>query len=148
MQLKPGLLGTATLVVGTEHTAPQFGSGRAPVLATPIMIALMEAAAVDCVERLLDEGQESLGVRIDVEHTAGTPIGLAVTATAELQKVSGRKLAFYVEARDSREVIGKGRHERVVVDAASFRAKVAAKVGAARLNTQPKRTTYRPKKTH
>jgi len=129
MNLKPGLLGTATLVVGQEHTAPRLGSGRAPVLATPIMVALMEAAAVDCVERLLDEGRESLGVRIDVDHTAGTPIGLAVTATAELKEVSGRKLTFYVEARDSREVIGKGRHERVVVDEARFRAKVAAKAG-------------------
>jgi fluoroacetyl-CoA thioesterase len=127
MQLKPGLLGTATLVVGEEHTAPRLGSGRAPVLATPIMVALMEAAAVDCVEPLLGEGQESLGVRIDVAHTAGTPVGLAVTATAELKEVSGRKLTFYVEARDAREVVGKGRHERVVVDAARFRAKVQEK---------------------
>jgi predicted thioesterase len=127
MSLKPGLLGTATLVVGEEHTAPRLGSGRAPVLATPIMIALMEAAAIDCVERLLAEGQESLGVRIQVDHTAGTPVGLAVTATAELEEVDGRKLVFYVEARDAREVIGKGRHERVVVDAERFRAKVRAK---------------------
>jgi predicted thioesterase len=129
MSLKPGLLGTATLVVGEEHTAPRLGSGRAPVLATPIMIALMEAAAVDCVERLLAEGQESLGVRIAVDHTAGTPVGLAVTATAVLEEVDGRKLVFHVEARDAREIIGKGRHERVVVDAERFRAKVRAKRG-------------------
>lgn len=125
--LQPGLLGTATLVVGEEHTAPRLGSGRAPVLATPAMVALMEAAAVDCVERLLAEGEESLGVRLDVEHIAGTPAGMAVTATAELTEVSGRKLTFSVEARDAREVIGKGRHERIVVDAARFRAKVQAK---------------------
>lgn len=131
MNLKPGLLGTATLIVGEEHTAPRLGSGRAPVLATPIMIALMEAAAVDCVERLLGEGQESLGVRIGVDHTAGTPVGLAVTATAELKEVDGRKLVFYVEARDAREIIGKGRHERVVVDSERFHAKVRAKVGTA-----------------
>jgi predicted thioesterase len=131
MQLKPGLLGTATMVVGEAHTAPRLRSGRAPVLATSIMIALMEAAAVDCVEALLGEGQESLGTRIDVDHAAGTPIGLAVTATAELKEVSGRKLTFYVEARDAREVIGKGRHERVVVDAARFRAKVQAKAAPA-----------------
>jgi predicted thioesterase len=91
------------------------------------MIALMEAAAVDCVESLLGEGQESLGVRIDVEHTAGTPAGLAVTATAELEEVSGRKLTFYVEARDALEVVGKGRHERVVVDTARFRTKMQEK---------------------
>ncbi len=129
MHLKPGLLGTATLVVGEEHTAERLGSGRAPVLATPIMIALMEAAAVDCVERLLGEGQESLGVRVEVDHTAATPIGLAVTATAELAQVNGRSLSFNVEARDAREIIGKGRHERVVVDAERFRAKVVAKRG-------------------
>jgi fluoroacetyl-CoA thioesterase len=127
MHLKPGLLGTATLVVGEEHTAPRLGSGRAPVLATPIMVALMEAAAVDCVERLFAEGQESLGVRIEVDHTAPTPIGLAVTATAELKEIDGRRLIFNVEARDSREVIGKGRHARIVVDAERFLAKVRAK---------------------
>jgi fluoroacetyl-CoA thioesterase len=129
MTLKPGLLGTATMVVGEEHTAPRLGSGRAPVLATPMMIALMEAAAVDCVERLLADGQETLGVRLEVDHTAGTPVGLAVTATAELEEVDGRKLVFYVEARDAREIIGRGRHVRVIVDAARFRAKVAAKRG-------------------
>lgn len=129
MSLKPGLLGTATMVVGEEHTAPRLGSGRAPVLATPIMVALMEAAAVDCVERLLGEGQESLGVRIDVDHKAATPVGLAVTATAELKEVSGRRLVFEVAARDAREIIGSGRHERVIVDAARFRAKVQTKRG-------------------
>jgi len=129
MNLKPGLLGTATLMVGEEHTAPRLGSGRAPVLATPIMVALMEAAAVDCVERLLGDGQESIGVRVDIDHTAGTPVGLAVTATAELKEIDGRKLLFHVEARDAREIIGKGRHERIVVDAERFRAKVRAKAG-------------------
>lgn len=129
MNLKPGLLGTATLMVGEEHTAPRLGSGRAPVLATPIMVALMEAAAVDCVERLLGDGQESIGVRVDIDHTAGTPIGLAVTATAELKEIDGRKLLFHVEARDAREIIGKGRHERIVVDATRFRARVRAKAG-------------------
>jgi fluoroacetyl-CoA thioesterase len=130
MQLKPGLVGTATLVVGEEHTAPHLGSGRAPVLASPIMIALMEAAAVDCVERRLPDGQESLGVRVEVEHTAPTPVGLGVTATAELKEVNGRRLSFDVEARDDREVIGKGRHTRVIVDAERFRSKVRAKAAA------------------
>jgi predicted thioesterase len=92
------------------------------------MIALMEAAAVDCVERHLPEGQESVGVRIEVEHCAPTPVGLAVTATAELIEASGRRLSFYVEARDKVELIGKGRHTRVVVDAGQFRCKVQAKL--------------------
>jgi predicted thioesterase len=125
--LKPGLTGSATLVVREEHTAPHVGSGRAPVLASPIMIALMEAAAVDCVESRLADGQESLGVRLEVEHTAPTPVGLSVTATATLTAVDGRRLDFDVEARDSRDLIGKGRHTRILVDADRFRAKVEAK---------------------
>jgi predicted thioesterase len=126
MDLTPGRIGTARLTVGEEHTAARMGSGRAPVLASPIMIALMEAAAVDCVERLLPEGQESVGVRVEVEHCAPTPVGHAVTATAELTEVSGRRLSFKVEARDDRQVIGQGRHTRVVVDSATFRSKAGA----------------------
>jgi fluoroacetyl-CoA thioesterase len=125
--LQPGRIGSATLVVGEAHTAPRVGSGRAPVLATPMMIALMEAAAVDCVEQALPSGHESLGVRIDVEHSAPTPVGMTVTATAELLEASSRTLTFRVEARDDDGLIGKGRHTRVVVDVERFRAKVAAK---------------------
>lgn len=126
-QLQPGRTGTATFVVGEEHTAPRIGSGRAPVLATPMMIAFMEAAAVDCVEQALPAGFESLGVRIDVEHSAPTPVGMTVTAIAELTELSGRTLTFRVEASDDAGSIGKGRHMRVVVDSERFRAKVAAK---------------------
>lgn len=107
-RLKPGLVGKASMQVGEEHTAASLGSGRAPVLASPIMIALMEAAAVDCVERFLPEGLESLGIRVEVEHIAATPPGFTVTATAELLTVSGRELAFRVEARDSPRNRGQG----------------------------------------
>jgi len=126
-QLQPGRRGSTTLVVGEEHTAAHLGSGRAPVLATPIMIALMEAAAVDSIERALPGGCESLGVRIDVEHAAPTPVGMTVTATAELSGVSGRTLTFRLEARDEAGVVGKGRHTRVVVDSERFRAKAGAR---------------------
>ena len=126
--LTPGLKGQSQLVVGEEQTAGFVGSGRAPVLATPIMVALMEAAAVACVEPLLaDQGAETLGVHLDVEHTAPTPIGLTVTATAKLAEVDGRKLVFDVEASDDAQVVGKGRHTRVIVDSERFRAKVRAK---------------------
>jgi fluoroacetyl-CoA thioesterase len=128
MSLKPGLVGAATLVVAEAHTAAHIGSGRAPVLATPMMIALMEAAAVDCIERNLPAGQESLGVHIDVTHTAATPLGVTVTARAELTSVDGRALTFEVTAHDATEAIGKGRHKRVVVDTERFRAKVRAKL--------------------
>jgi fluoroacetyl-CoA thioesterase len=127
MPLEPGLLGTATRIVTDEHTAARLGSGRAPVLATPMMIALMEAAAVDCIERLLPEGQESLGTSVEIEHIAATPVGMTVSARAELRHVDGRTLIFDVEARDERELVGRGRHTRVIVDSARFRAKALAK---------------------
>ena len=126
--LLPGRTGTATLIVSEAHTAPKLGSGRAPVFGSPAMVALIEAAAVACVEAQLPEGQETLGIHLDVEHIAATPAGLSVTATAELIEVSGRKLVFKVEARDARELIGRGRHTRIIVDSARFRAKVAAKL--------------------
>jgi fluoroacetyl-CoA thioesterase len=126
--LQPGRVGSVTLIVAEEHTAPRLGSGRAPVLGSPAMIALIEAAAVTCVEDQLADGQETLGIHLDVEHIAATPVGLSVTATAQLIEVSGRKLVFKVEARDARELIGRGRHTRIVVDSARFRAKVAAKL--------------------
>ena len=125
--LQLGRTGTASLIVGEEHTADWIGSGRAPVLATPILVAVMERAAVACIEAALPAGKESLGVRIEVEHIAPTPVGMGVTATAELIEVSGRTLTFRVEARDDGGAIGTGRHTRVVVDSERFRAKASAK---------------------
>ncbi len=126
--LQPGRIGSATIVVEDAHLAPRLGSGRAPVLATPALIALMEAAAVACVEDQLAAGQETLGIHLDVEHIAATPVGHKVTATAELLERDGRKLLFKVEARDERELIGRGRHTRIIVDSERFRAKAASKL--------------------
>ncbi len=125
--LRPGLKGSASVVVTDALTAPAVGSGSVAVYATPSMVALMEAAAVDCVERHLGSGLASLGVHLDVSHTAGTPAGFGVSATATLTAVDGRKLTFSIEARDSVETIGKATHTRIIVDAERFRAKVASK---------------------
>src|ERR1700741_3580105 len=123
-----GLTGSAELVVGEEHTAPFVGSGRVRVLATPVMINLIEAAALDAVERLLPAGHQSLGTRLDVRHYAATPVGMRVRATAELVKVDGRTLDFRVEARDEKEAIGDGLHQRVVVNVARFDERVQRKM--------------------
>lgn len=128
--LQPGRVGSASVVVTEDRLAPSIGSGQAPVFASPAMIALMEAAAVACVEDALAPGQETLGIHLDVQHIAATPLGLDVTATAELIERDGRKLVFKVEARDTRELIGRGRHTRIIVDAERFRAKVASKLPA------------------
>src|ERR1700726_1014733 len=129
-QLPIGRQGRAEMVVDDAHTAPRVGSGRVRVLATPVMINLMEAAALDAVEKLLPAGHQSLGIRLDVRHYAATPVGMRVRATAELVKVDGRSLDFRVEARDEKEAIGAGLNERVVVNVARFDQRVQKKIRA------------------
>jgi len=127
-RVTPGLIGTHEVVVGPEHTAPFVGSGRIAVLATPVMINFIEAAALAAVEHLLPDGHQSLGIHLDVSHVAATPVGLRVIATAEVLKVEGRTITFRVEARDEFETIGGGTHERVVVSVARFDERVQRKV--------------------
>ncbi len=131
-QIKPGLTGTTTITVAHEHTAPFVGSGRIEVLATPVMINLFEAAALAAVEHLLPAGHQSLGIHLDVSHTAATPIGLRVTATAEVIRLEGRTVTFKVAARDDFEEIGGGTHQRVVVSVERFDERVQRKVRAER----------------
>jgi predicted thioesterase len=119
--------GSAELVVGEQHTAPRIGSGRIRVLATPVMINLIEAAALAAVEQSLPEEHQSLGTRLDVTHVAATPVGMRVRATAEVVKVVGRTIHFKVRAEDEREVIGEGLHERVVVNLERFDKRVQEK---------------------
>lgn len=127
--IRPGTTGTADLVVAEEHTAPRVGSGAIHVLATPVMINVIEAAALAAVERLLPPGHQSLGTVLNVRHIAATPVGMRVTATATVRKVEGRTIHFDVEARDEREVIGDGTHERVVVNVEKFDQRVKRKLG-------------------
>ena len=126
--LRPGLAGRATLVVAEEHTAPRVGSGRVHVLATPVMINLIEAAALEAIERRLPPGHQSLGTVLNVRHIAATPVGMRVTATAEVTHVEGRTVRFRVEARDEKDLIGDGTHERVVVNVEKFDARVQRKL--------------------
>jgi fluoroacetyl-CoA thioesterase len=128
--VKPGLTGSASLIVADEHTAPRVGSGRVRVLATPVMINLIEAAALDAVEGLLPAGHQSLGTVLNVRHIAATPVGMRVTAQVEVVGVEGRTIRFRVEAHDERELIGDGTHERVVVNVAKFDLRVQRKIGS------------------
>jgi fluoroacetyl-CoA thioesterase len=126
--ITPGLTGISEIVVGPEHTAPFVGSGRIAVLATPVMINVIEAAALAAVEHLLPAGHQSLGIHLDVSHIAATPVGLRVTATAEVMHVEGRTITFRVEARDEVEPIGGGTHQRVVVSVDRFDERVQRKM--------------------
>jgi len=130
--LTEGLTGTAAITVGEEHTAPRIGSGLVRVLATPVMINLMEAAALDAIERLLPPGHQSLGTHLNVGHYAATPVGMGLRATAVVTKVDGRTVDFRVEAFDDKERVGDGTHTRVVVNVARFDQRVQRKLADAR----------------
>jgi fluoroacetyl-CoA thioesterase len=123
-----GASGAAQLVVGDEHTAPRIGSGKVSVLATPVMINLIEAASLAAVEHLLPAGYQSLGTVLNVRHIAATPVGMRIRALATVTSVSERTIQFRVEAHDEKELIGDGTHERVVVNVAKFDQRVQRKL--------------------
>jgi fluoroacetyl-CoA thioesterase len=123
-----GAKGSATLKVRPEHLANQFKDSILPeVLATPVMVLVMENAALNAVRPYLEPGQSVVGTLVNVRHLAATPVGHLVQAEAEVTKVDGRRIEFTVSARDEREEIGRGTHERMVVDRARIAAKLAAK---------------------
>jgi predicted thioesterase len=122
-----GKTATVAMIVNENATARAVGSGSLDVFATPMMVALMERAACAALSGALEEGQTSVGTRIDVSHTAASPIGAEITATATVTGVDGRKIDFAVTASDGVKEIGSGRHTRVIVDEAKFMAKVSGK---------------------
>ncbi len=126
--IKPGASGRAELTVADEHTAPRVGSGMVHVLATPVMINLMEAAALDAIERLLPSGYQSLGTVLHVRHIAATPVGMRVFASVSVEKIVERTIFFRVEVRDEKDLVGDGTHERVVVNVAKFAERVKKKL--------------------
>ncbi len=119
--------GTAALTVTDEVTAASVGSGMLPVFATPSMIALIEKAAAESVAPQLEAGTTTVGTRLDVAHTAATPVGMTVRAVTELTEIDGRRLIFTVHAFDDAGEIGSGTHERFIVNAEKFLAKAEAK---------------------
>ena len=126
--IRPGQIGTAEIVVAPEHTAPRVGSGRIAVLATPVMINVIEAAALAAVEQLLPAGHQSLGTQLDVGHYAATPVGMGLRATAAVTRIEGRTIEFRVEAFDDKERVGDGTHTRVVVNVERFDQRVQRKL--------------------
>ena len=118
--LQPGLKATVEIVVGTRDTATHVGSGKIGVLATPILVTLLEAAALEAVEEFMVPGQQTVGTHLDIMHTAATPVGMRVRASAELVAVEGRKLSFRLHAEDDIEAIGGGTHERLIISVDRF----------------------------
>ena len=127
MSLELGLKGRAETTVVESNTAAAVGSGLVPVFATPYMIALMENSAVNAVTNYLEAGQGTVGTHLNVSHEAATPIGMKVWAEALLTEVEGKRLVFEVTAYDEAGVIGRGSHERFIINTEKFLAKCEAK---------------------
>jgi len=123
-----GVKGSFTLVVAPDHLANRFKDAMLPpVLATPVMIMMMENAALNAIKPYLDASESAVGTRVDVTHLAATPVGRTVNANAEVTKVDGKRIEFRIEASDGMERIGTGRHERMVIDLAKFSKRLKAK---------------------
>jgi len=118
--IMPGLIGTAQVEVNETNTAIAYGSGGISVFATPAMIGLMEKAALSSVDPLLPEGYTTVGIKVDVEHVAATPVGGNVRAQSKLLQIDGRRLVFDVQAHDDMRMVGRGTHERFIIQADKF----------------------------
>jgi fluoroacetyl-CoA thioesterase len=122
-----GAKGSFTLVVAPDHLANRFKDAMLPpVLATPVMIMMMENAALNAIKPYLDEGESAVGTHVDVVHHAPTPEGVRVTASAEVTNIDGQRIDFRIEATDGTQVIGMGTHERRVINLAKFSKRLKA----------------------
>jgi fluoroacetyl-CoA thioesterase len=125
-----GAQGSFSLVVTPDLLANRFKDATLPpILATPVMIMIMENAALNAIKPFLDAGETALGTRVDVRHLAATPAGRRVTGEAEVTKVEERRIEFRIRATDGTEEIGVGTHERMVIDLAKFSERMKAKFG-------------------
>jgi fluoroacetyl-CoA thioesterase len=126
--IRPGTKGSFSIVVAPEHLANRFKDAMLPpVLSTPVMIMIMENAALNAMKPYFEGSETAVGTRVDVRHLAATPVGRLVTGEAEVTRVDGRRVEFAIRARDDEEEIGVGTHERVVIDLAKFNERLSAK---------------------
>jgi fluoroacetyl-CoA thioesterase len=130
-----GSKGSYAILVTAEHLANRFKDATLPpVFATPMMVMLMENAALNAIKPYLDASESCVGTRVDVAHLAATPAGMTVTAEAKVTAVNGRKIEFHIEASDGIDTIGVATHERVVIDRGRMAERLKAKsTQAARL---------------
>ena len=127
MEIKVGKKGIVKEIVNDTNTAKIVGSGLLDVFATPMMIALMEKASCVAIENCLDEGMTTVGTMVNVEHLSATPKDMEVTVESTVTAVDGRKISFEVVAYDEVGMIGKGTHDRFIVNAEKFTAKTYSK---------------------
>ncbi|MDW3213962.1 MAG: hotdog domain-containing protein [Ilumatobacteraceae bacterium] len=123
MNAAVGLKGEARLVVGDTDTAIALGSGDVEVLGTPRLVALFEQATIDALRGVLDDGQSSVGMRVQVDHLQPTPVGAEIVVEASLDKIEGRRITFTVTASDSGGLVAAGKVTRVMIDVDKFMSK-------------------------
>ena len=128
MMLKQGMKGKEQVIVNISKSAKERGSGSLDVFATPALVALMEAASVNCISGNIEQGKTTVGVSIDVKHTSPTGLGMTVYAESELTEIDGRRLVFKITAYDKSGVIGTAVHERMIVDGAKLLEKANSKI--------------------
>ena len=124
-----GAKGEFQMLVTSEVAITFLGTEGTRVLSTPHMIGFMEMTCRNTVLPLLDAGYDTVGTHVNVAHLAASPIGMSVTFTAEVIRVDGRRVEFRVEARDEKEKIGEGTHERAIINIAKFATRLAEKQG-------------------
>ena len=120
MSIEVGLRGEAQLIVGEADTAIALGSGSVPVLGTPRVVALCEQAAIAAIADRLDDGNTTVGMRVQIDHLQPTAVGKTVSAEAVLERIEGRRLTFTVSVHDPRGLIAAGKVTRVVINAQRF----------------------------
>lgn len=125
--LQPGIKAEKSLTVTDANTAKTMGSGTLDVFATPAMVALIEQTAYTSIESELEPGWGSVGTSLNIQHLSATPVGMTVTATTELVEVDRRRLVFHAEVYDEKGLVGKGTHERFLVENEKFQTKADAK---------------------
>ena len=125
--LRVPMHGEARTQVTGDNTALKFGSGSVDVFGTPAMVALMEEASINTVDKKLPEGFATVGIELGIKHIAATPKGMNITASAELLEIDGKRLVFKVEAFDEVEKIGEGTHQRYIIELDKFKSRAQSK---------------------
>ena len=128
MEITVGMKGEVSTLVEREDTAMEVGSGSLLVYATPCMVALMEGAACEAIAEALAEDKTTVGIELNIQHTAATPVGLEVRAEAEVTAVDGKIITFALRAFDEAGEIGKGTHKRAIVPVQKFLDKAYSKL--------------------
>ena len=122
--LETGITYKQSITVQPKATAAVYGSGSLEVFATPAMVALMENTAVHCLKGHLEEGQDTVGIEINVKHIKATPVGDKVNCKAKVTEIEGRRIRFEIEAEDEKGQIGYAIHDRFIIDPVKFMAKL------------------------